>query len=1236
MVAVRGVEVPDGPRVDEVVAGVLVEERRGVLHVVGVLGERLHEEALGERAEVEVPAQVAVRLASLVHRLLEVFADVAHLALRRVLRALDHDAADGRLEPGALGPVVAVVDLEQVAAADVARLLHAGYVLVLVPVRVHALLGGVVLQGLAVERAVQLLEVGDVDATAADLHLLGEEIGPAVLAVVVEVDVLAVGRVGEAERLRERVRDVVAHERRVVVVRQEHPGLRLVLVVAGHEAGRAAEFDLVGLLGALPGGVAAPLDLLELAVVDDRAVGVDERHGARGLRAVVLAALDVLAALLVGVVAHDVEGLEARGPHDVHPRRARVVVRLDVELVAAGRVLRERAVGEVDRVARPVRGEPGDEVARDVDRRGRAPGDEAEAERGGVGVGGEEDVDGAVEHGAHDGGVVALGVRDACRESVEVDVGVPDAEGDGREVARRAVYRGDRLHPAAVGREVMFAERGRPRAVGLLDGLVPAVGAVEAGDEEGDVARPLDDPAAHVHHDVARDGSRLGPERLAAGGEAQGARRPAPFDGAPHLVAHVGLDRPGAALPAEVGGGDGRRPHAAAHVREPEPGLRAGGGGQLGRDELDACGARRAGRCDGDARGRGVVGERGGRRRFAEDEGARGRTCVDAAPRRVAHGEADRPDALLPAEARRRDARRPVAPAHALEPEPGHGARGGDEARGDELDARGAGDVGRQDRDVSGHVVVGERGGRRGVAEGEPARRRPRVDAAPRRVAHGEPHVPGAFLPAEARRRHRGRPDAPAFALALAGRPCRPGSPGRPCVFEAQPGLGPRGGDEARGDELDARGARDVGRRYGDARGRWVVGERRGGDRLAEVERARGGAGLDARPRGVAHDEAHRPGTLLPAEAYGGDGGGPGVGSLAREAHPGLGARRRGQARRDELDPRGARDARGPHRDARGDGVVGERRRPDRALEGYRDLGVRIGCGVGCGVAGLDGVGVRGHVFLVRGHVFFGSLAGIGPARGGRCGRLGRRSLGDRRGVGLGTVVACGCASGFRRSPVGGGPVSGRPMCGRPIDAARLVRGTLGGFGPALRRLGRVGGIDPFCVFACRRGVAFIGVQACVLGIDRGRLRLRDGDRLDGPALRRDALLDGDARVSGLGPADRFLGGCRRHGDRKCHAECKCGCRAAQFVHRQSFLRVVGASMPGRLRLPGAPVCFRIMSSSKTNGGVGCIGPLSRDSPAFQGASSLSSGNAGAGRSDSVSVSGVGSRGQVQDCRPSC
>ena len=352
--------IPDGAGVHDAVH-VFVEEERGV-ECVRIAGQVLHQVSLDQRVQIAVlivvlaglrivAGEVAVGVLRIdgVLKLLIVLADIGHCVLAAILGALDihRGALTGDEAAGlVILRVVAfvelrTVELEQVAAGDVLRLGQTRGVLIGLAVLVLGQRRGSILPVAGVELFVGILHIGDVNARLVDGVLLTDEVSAAIHAVVVQIHPVGAGRVRHAERLGKILEHLVAHERCIVVVSEQRPGLDL--LAAGDEVSLAVQFDLVGLLlGVREGGVAARLELRERTVILLVAILVHDQQLAG--RDVGLAGIDKVSALCGRVVARDVERIDVGRLCDVHGRSL-LAVDEDREVIQA--VLHVRQLGDV-------------------------------------------------------------------------------------------------------------------------------------------------------------------------------------------------------------------------------------------------------------------------------------------------------------------------------------------------------------------------------------------------------------------------------------------------------------------------------------------------------------------------------------------------------------------------------------------------------------------------------------------------------------------------------------------------------------------------------------------------------------------------------------------------------------------------------------------------------------------------------------------------------------------------
>ena len=318
--------IPDGAGVHDAVH-VFIEEERGIERV-GVAGEALHQVSLDQRGQIAVlivvlaglrivTGVVAIGILRIdgVLKLLIVLADVGHGVLAAPLGALDVHRRALAGDEAAGFVILCAVELEQVAAGDVLRLGQTGSILIGLAVLVLGGRRGSVLSVTGVEVFVGLLHVGDVDARLVDGVLLTDEVSAAIHAVVVQIHPVGAGRVRHAERLGKILEHLVAHERCIVVVSEQRPGLDL--LAAGDEVGLTVQFDLVRLLlGVREGGVAARLELRERTVIHFIAVLVHGKQIAG--RDVGLAGIDKVSALRGRIGARDVECADVGRLRDVH------------------------------------------------------------------------------------------------------------------------------------------------------------------------------------------------------------------------------------------------------------------------------------------------------------------------------------------------------------------------------------------------------------------------------------------------------------------------------------------------------------------------------------------------------------------------------------------------------------------------------------------------------------------------------------------------------------------------------------------------------------------------------------------------------------------------------------------------------------------------------------------------------------------------------------------------------
>ena len=176
-----------------------------------------------------------------------------------------------------------------------------------------------------------LFQIADLDAAVADLDLFAEQIGAAVGAVVVEIDKITVIGILDVQNPGEVVGHPIAHQRAVGIVGQQDPCLGGLVAALFQQVGIFLQLELIGLLGIAPGGVAAALDLLHSALIDQAAVAVEQDQGVV-LGLVALGGVDI-GVILGRIGAGDVEGAQIGRLHDAD--RSRGAVHGDADPIAA-------------------------------------------------------------------------------------------------------------------------------------------------------------------------------------------------------------------------------------------------------------------------------------------------------------------------------------------------------------------------------------------------------------------------------------------------------------------------------------------------------------------------------------------------------------------------------------------------------------------------------------------------------------------------------------------------------------------------------------------------------------------------------------------------------------------------------------------------------------------------------------------------------------------------------------
>ena len=273
------IEIPDGRGDQQAGIRVLIEVVAADAAVVFgcILLQNVHP---GEGGQVEIfgivppEAVSAVRRVKRLLRLVIEAADIGDLPFGGALRGLQHDALPAfRHEAAELIRVaVAVFQLEQVAAVD-----RGGVVRDIDPLAAAedvAVLHRAVGTGADLRQVLQIVHVGvrflvvrgkvvDIHAGLADLHAFINQVVALIFAVDVQVRPAVIGREIQAHRVRQVGRQRVAEQRLIHVGRQQAP---LFGLLHAEQTGLFIEFDVIGLLFVVPGGISAPLDLLELGV----------------------------------------------------------------------------------------------------------------------------------------------------------------------------------------------------------------------------------------------------------------------------------------------------------------------------------------------------------------------------------------------------------------------------------------------------------------------------------------------------------------------------------------------------------------------------------------------------------------------------------------------------------------------------------------------------------------------------------------------------------------------------------------------------------------------------------------------------------------------------------------------------------------------------------------------------------------------------------------------------------
>ena len=234
--AAAHLHIPDGSGI-HLAAGILIEVHGGGIGV-GIQAELLDQEhphqgiqvavVVVVLAGVGVEAGVIALAVGGVHRILKllvVLADVLDGLLAAELGALH---IEGHFLTGmeAVGLVDGiVVELQQPAAGEVVGSGKALGVGVALAVGVGPLGGNGVIPVAGIGLLIELLHVGDIHRVFIDVVFLAEQIGTAILSVVVQIHPVAVGAKGQAHLGGQILEQLVVHLGGVAVAGQQHPGL---------------------------------------------------------------------------------------------------------------------------------------------------------------------------------------------------------------------------------------------------------------------------------------------------------------------------------------------------------------------------------------------------------------------------------------------------------------------------------------------------------------------------------------------------------------------------------------------------------------------------------------------------------------------------------------------------------------------------------------------------------------------------------------------------------------------------------------------------------------------------------------------------------------------------------------------------------------------------------------------------------------------------------------------------
>ena len=137
-----------------------------------------------------------------------------------------------------------VVELQQVAAGQILWASQALGVGVALTVCVGVLGGHGAVAVVGVNILVELLHIGDVHRVAVDVVLFAEQIGAAVLAVIVQVHPVAVGAVCESHLGGQIFKQLIVHLGGVAIAGQQYPGLAL--LAQAQQVALAVGNDVVG------------------------------------------------------------------------------------------------------------------------------------------------------------------------------------------------------------------------------------------------------------------------------------------------------------------------------------------------------------------------------------------------------------------------------------------------------------------------------------------------------------------------------------------------------------------------------------------------------------------------------------------------------------------------------------------------------------------------------------------------------------------------------------------------------------------------------------------------------------------------------------------------------------------------------------------------------------------------------------------------------------------------------